>query len=452
MPSAAPTFGSRRPPLYKRPLLVLSLIAVMLVGVAVYLAYFKDDPPSDDSDLVPAFPPARTEANPIADFAREMAAYPMNDWDDLPAGARPWDPGQGPALRVFLDTHPTERRLFEALMQTDPRLWRWQGVDENIDSALQFTDVNLCIKSATVLGKSESFVLAQEGRHEEALEKALQLAWFGDQLARMDGTLLHQLVALSIQTMGERLVRPAVSAAPDDRLLKHAQTSLERLGRPSSSLTRVAQIEFLFAKNSPEVPDAATMDVMGVRQWERVVIRRTTLPYRTHAEYQDRVRRLIKGANQGWAELNRVVQAIGDEQRRRFSDDWKVYLRPNLGGKILLKSSWGTSGALYTRACANESLRRMTIVTLALRRHELAHGRLPGSLQELVPAYLPEVPLDPFDDLPLRWDAAKKWLYSVSEDGQDDHGDHRESEKTGFANPDLVMPYWWSPQPAKKGS
>jgi hypothetical protein len=375
----------------------------------------------------------------------------MRDWEDLPNEAKQCEAGQEAVLQDFLDKHQTEQKLFSDLLRSDPKLWRWDGVNERIDSKTHFTDVSLCIQSATVLGKPEAFILARTERHEEALEKALRLAWFGDQMARMDGAMLHQLVALSVQTMGEKLVKTALLTTTDDRLLKQAQASLEKLGRPSSSLARVMQIEFLFAKNSPELPDEATMDYWGMNGWQRAVVIHTTLPNRTGAMYCDRVRRLIQGANQGWSELNGVVREIHDESASMRAERWELLVQSNLGGKILLERSWRNTSGVYTRACANEALHRMTIVTLALRRHELAHGHLPDTLQELVPAYLPEVPLDPFDDLPLRWDAAKKWLYSVGENGKDNHGAHEKPEMVGFANPDLVMPYWWLPQPEKKG-
>ncbi len=46
----------------------------------------------------------------------------------------------------------------------------------------------------------------------------------------------------------------------------------------------------------------------------------------------------------------------------------------------------------------NLTLRRMAAVTLAIRLYESDHGRRPKTLEELVPAYLSEIPQDPFAD------------------------------------------------------
>lgn len=57
---------------------------------------------------------------------------------------------------------------------------------------------------------------------------------------------------------------------------------------------------------------------------------------------------------------------------------------------------------------------RLTRLYLAMRLYHLDHaGKLPESLDELVPAYLPEIPLDPFDHLPLRYDPALTTIWST---------------------------------------
>lgn len=77
--------------------------------------------------------------------------------------------------------------------------------------------------------------------------------------------------------------------------------------------------------------------------------------------------------------------------------------------------------------CARARLHRDLMRTrLALERHRLAHGRLPATLEELVPTFLAAPPIDVMDNHPLRYrptaDGACA-LYSAGEDGRDDGGD-----------------------------
>ncbi|HEV2208104.1 MAG TPA: hypothetical protein VG167_04975 [Verrucomicrobiae bacterium] len=86
----------------------------------------------------------------------------------------------------------------------------------------------------------------------------------------------------------------------------------------------------------------------------------------------------------------------------------------------------------YTRAVQtttrNETERQMTIAAVALKRFNLREGRWPANLNELVPAYLAELPYDPMSGKSLCYHTGAGGqfvLYSVGEDGRDDGGDAR---------------------------
>ena len=70
---------------------------------------------------------------------------------------------------------------------------------------------------------------------------------------------------------------------------------------------------------------------------------------------------------------------------------------------------------------------------LAVERYRLASRTLPATLDVLVPQYLKEVPLDPFDGRPIRYTLPTSGyvLYSVDTDGQDNGGcEQAEDEST----------------------
>jgi hypothetical protein len=99
------------------------------------------------------------------------------------------------------------------------------------------------------------------------------------------------------------------------------------------------------------------------------------------------------------------------------------------------------SALLSCTLCA-ETKRQLAITAIAIKRYQLAHGRLPDSLADLVPAFLSKPILDPMDGKPLRYrpnpDGTFQ-LYSVGFDGRDNGG-------TGTSNnsleegTDLVWP------------
>jgi hypothetical protein len=79
----------------------------------------------------------------------------------------------------------------------------------------------------------------------------------------------------------------------------------------------------------------------------------------------------------------------------------------------------------------------MAQAALAVERFRLANDRLPMKLSELVPQFLPAVPLDPFDGAPLRYKPLAKGyvVYSIGPDGRDDGGKEPPSSRRGTERP-----------------
>ncbi len=75
---------------------------------------------------------------------------------------------------------------------------------------------------------------------------------------------------------------------------------------------------------------------------------------------------------------------------------------------------------------------------LAVERYRLTTGRVPEHLEELVPQYLKQVPLDPFDGKPLRYKQMEPGylLYTILEDGRDNGG----RQRSGIED---TAPYDW---------
>lgn len=66
---------------------------------------------------------------------------------------------------------------------------------------------------------------------------------------------------------------------------------------------------------------------------------------------------------------------------------------------------------------------RLARAALWIRAWQLDHGgELPDGLNQLVPKYLPDMPLDPFDGKPLRYNKEQRLLWSVESDLKDDEG------------------------------
>ncbi len=107
-----------------------------------------------------------------------------------------------------------------------------------------------------------------------------------------------------------------------------------------------------------------------------------------------------------------VVEAP-NEALRRVTKKLSALLLPELDRAI----------ELHFRLLA---VRRMAAIALAIRMYEVDHGDRPENLADLVPAYLPAVPADPFAasgrPIAYRPEADPPVLYSVNRDGVDENG------------------------------
>ncbi len=83
-----------------------------------------------------------------------------------------------------------------------------------------------------------------------------------------------------------------------------------------------------------------------------------------------------------------------------------------------------------------EAINEAADAAIGIERFRRKHGKLPEKLDELVPEFLPQVPIDPFDGQPLRYvvDGDGCRVYSVGENGTDEGG---EGDLEG--DPDIVF-------------
>jgi hypothetical protein len=96
----------------------------------------------------------------------------------------------------------------------------------------------------------------------------------------------------------------------------------------------------------------------------------------------------------------------------------------------MLAPGLGRVAELDLRVAAHLDLARCA---LAIERYRLATGKVPNDLDTLVPDYLGQVPLDPFDGRPVRYRPAATGyrLYSIMEDGKDNGGLARDEVNKG---------------------
>jgi hypothetical protein len=137
------------------------------------------------------------------------------------------------------------------------------------------------------------------------------------------------------------------------------------------------------------------------------------------------------------------------EHLRRFEDSVVPSVKPrglirldDPVGYILAKLTVPSLTPIIVKYRRRAAELRATAVVLALRQYQQAEQHSPQTLQDLVPKYLSEVPVDPFDGKPLRYRVRTdgRWIvYSVGPNQMDENGEQPKGDPRKYTDPGDVI-------------
>jgi len=156
------------------------------------------------------------------------------------------------------------------------------------------------------------------------------------------------------------------------------------------------------------------------RSWVYHLISANVKVHQTLRLYADRIHLSIAAAELDYAAQQQQFAVLfgPDKELATFSD---IFL-PNGGGRYLYTVIAPTIAGVLTTKFSAEVSHRLVQTGLALRCFFAARQKLPGKLADLVPQYLPAIPLDPYNGQPLLYDQSRGLVYSVGTSLKDNHG------------------------------
>ena len=263
----------------------------------------------------------------------------------------------------------------------------------------------------------------------EDIDTILRLA----ELTGEDPTLIGYLVRVAIQSSAFSAFWDGTSQhAWSDAQLAAFQQRFEGL-KQRDSLVKAFRGERLFGKTTFELMREGRLDpdTLGAMEddgsghsfgWGLIPRAWLLQNQAYHSKVLDQVvgklqrcdpERGIAAKGSIW-ETERVEQTVFNTANRRFHP-YRIFTH------LLLPS------LVKVHAKADRSLTtsRLAITVAGLERHRLATGRYPKSLDDLVPRWVPSVPLDPMDGQPLRYRINADGtftLYGVGPNHTDDQG------------------------------
>jgi len=153
------------------------------------------------------------------------------------------------------------------------------------------------------------------------------------------------------------------------------------------------------------------------------------------------VERVVAAARQkadSSGDIDAFVQHLTDEVTVLTQTEWsRIHYAPVIS---VLQSSAAilrevTAPVVDTRP--RLAAERAMVVKISFERYRRRTGAFPADLADLVPVELSELPLDPFDNRPLKWlKSGNGWfLYAVGEDGTDDSASWKPVDSTRPIHP-----------------
>jgi hypothetical protein len=286
-------------------------------------------------------------------------------------------------------------------------------------------------RTAVQLLSAATIAELHETNFEGAFENLLAMARLA-QMERDENTLVAQMIRVAITGLGLSTTWEALqSDGLSDAQWKQLQNEwskvdlikgIERgfIGERLFCFTHMemARKGETNAVNWSGAPTVKWRDRLQTTIWRATVAQQDEMFYlKTLGHYIDRCRMVSTGTPA--VEGSRLLQHDIDELNRVLSQPSAWFKYPFSSIAI----------ANFARACAttfrDETLRRLTITAIGIKRYQMRHGKLPETLDALVPEFCPQVLLDRMDWKPLRYRVnadGTYTLYSVGENGKDDGG------------------------------
>ncbi len=277
----------------------------------------------------------------------------------------------------------------------------------------------LQLRGSAQLLQMEAYVAAEDGDRARAAD-AVAAALAMDRPMREAPTLIMQMMRLALRSMAcITLKRVLPMVAFSDEQLAQLQAAVAETWDPEA-LTNAFIFERASGLSAFERPQLFLPQIQQADNWfpgaaslAAGVVRFSMTASGDRERYLKYMTDMIDASRRPVPEALDIMENMGKElsSRRSFIPGFAEMVIPNLM-------------RCETQAARGDAFLFGARAALALERYRLANGRPPAQIAELVPVFLPSLPLDPFDGQPLRYVADDRGytFYSVGENRKDDGG------------------------------
>ena len=271
----------------------------------------------------------------------------------------------------------------------------------------------------------------REGKEQEALDSTLRVVRFGHQIEDCGGAYIHYLVGSAVKLLALTTLRDMIEHSTlSCDAMQFCRQELDQLFANQPGLTNTIKLEYQL--------QASMIDDMGKNMGlTNTMMGSVARVFNKPFFNAEKTRQIF--ANDARIKLEAIPQRYSDilTNEMAISTNKSVVnlvLSGNAIGNVLARMSLQAGDKFLSKKCRENVSVSATQILLALKCYKLKYDALPNSLNDLVPEFLPAVPMDDFDGKPLRYSKDKKTIYSVGLDLVDEGGRGASSERN---SPDL---------------
>lgn len=429
----------------KKAFRIIGLLAALLVvaGVVLYTVLSIDDPPPDVDDLRVQRLDIGPAENGFVIFGQAVAKLDLNldapVADDRPPAPKgePAEPSDKPQTRLERFNRMSNGLEWDAALAEEVlarnveaiALWEkavaaphFQGPEvRSIEDVLVPVHSWFCIaRLVSVRARAR----VKQGNCAAAFDDLVSVVRFGQRIEHSKGSMVTWQVGGSIKDDGCALMRQMLSEGTlTPQQLRAYARQIAAFAADTGGYADAFRNEYTI--RAAFIDDAAS---------GKTPVRGTTGEPREGVSrwfWQAACKPFFK-PNRTKALLAEIARGCGENGSKYFKDSLEYVFddeEAGLGagkyngvGVVFARLLTGSGSGMPAVKCRENVGLAVTRVLLAAKAYRMEKRRLPERLDELVPDYLDSVPVDDFDGKPLRYNPAKKVLYSVGKDLKDDGG------------------------------
>jgi len=412
------------------------IIVLVCILAAVYLIFcsiprilnifYHDIPPIDDSDLALQKINLSDSVNGYVDVTNAISV--MYAPSSMTAAITDMSVGNNwnDATATMLVSKNAQALVYFGQAARKPQ-FQWPGTADpaNISPDLVLTPLNDW-RTISRINSIYAMALAKQGKDAAALDAAMNSVSFGQKIEDSQDVLIGYLVGLSLKTNGLTAIQKIISSSKlASADIQPYINEMNKYVNDDSGLITAFKAEYqnLIWTVSPENLKAM---LLGSFDPQDLNTPQDSLKGMTPNQYASKInasfyfqpnKTKLLFANYVRDEIRNAPTSCGVTPQAPLKllaprDPVRMWLEPNFVGEVLHDMTALSLDDVNRVKCADEAKVSETQILLALRAYENATKSLPTSLGQLIPAYFPAIPTDPFNKQPLQYSLQNKTIFS----------------------------------------